>query len=104
MGIYQQSLLLRLLNKTKSNIVLTCTCIFTNDGCGARRALSQFCCAAAALSAARSLPGAFLSATGLSEELSSVSDSNLSAVLEKQSNFFMVYYFISHSMLFSKFH
>lgn len=56
------------------------TCIFTYDGC-ARRALSEFCWAAAARSAARSLPGAFLSAMGLSEALNSASESNLSVVL-----------------------
>lgn len=62
------------------------TCIFTKEGCGASRALSEFCWAAAALSAARSLPGAFLSATGLSGAPSSASASSLSAVLRGQSS------------------
>lgn len=57
------------------------TCMWTYGGCEARRALSEFCWAAAALSAARSLPGAFLSARGLSVALSSVSESNLSVLL-----------------------
>lgn len=57
------------------------TCIFTKEGCVASRALSEFCWAAAARSAARSLPGAFLSATGLSGAPSSASASSLSAVL-----------------------
>lgn len=62
----------------------TCiTCMWTYGGCEARRALSEFCWAAA-LSAARSLPGAFLSARGLSVALSSGSESNLSVLLRKR--------------------
>lgn len=57
------------------------TCMLTYDGREARRALSEFCWAAAALSAARSLPGAFLSANGLSVALSSGSESSLSLLL-----------------------
>lgn len=57
------------------------TCMLTYDGREARRALSEFCWAAAALSAARSLPGAFLSAKGLSVAFSSGSESNLSVLL-----------------------
>jgi hypothetical protein len=58
--------------------------MLTYGGLGARRALSELCWAAAALSAARSLPGAFLSAKGLSEALSSGSESNLSVLLWKR--------------------
>lgn len=54
--------------------------MLTYDDRGARWALSEFCWAAAALSAARSLPGAFLSVKGLSVALSSGSESNLSVL------------------------
>lgn len=50
-----------------------CTCMLAKEVCGASLILSlSFCCAA--LSAARSLPGALLSATGLSDELDSASE------------------------------
>lgn len=52
--------------------------MLTYDGRGASRALSLFCWAA--LSAARSLPGAFLSASGLSAALSSGSERSLSVL------------------------
>lgn len=59
----------------------TPTCMLAKEDCGARRILSEFCCAA--LSAARSLPGARLSATGLSEALESESESRQSELREK---------------------
>lgn len=53
------------------------TCMLAKEVWGASLILSlSFCCAAR--SAARSLPGALLSATGLSEELDSASDSRQS--------------------------
>lgn len=53
--------------------------------CGARRILSlSHCCAA--LSAARSLPGALLSATGLSDELDSASERRQSELLASKHN------------------
>lgn len=61
--------------------VLACTCMLAKEACGASRILSlSFCCAA--LSAARSLPGALLSATGLSDELDSASDRRQSELLD----------------------
>ena len=63
----------------------SCTCMLAKEECGAKRILSlSFCCAAlsAALSAARSLPGALLSVTGLSEALDSGSDSKQSELWE----------------------
>jgi len=59
------------------------TCMFANEVCGPSLILSlSFCCAA--LSAARSLPGALLSATGLSDELDSASERRQSELLELQ--------------------
>lgn len=59
------------------------TCMLAKGVCGANlmRSLS-FCCAA--LSAARSLPGARLSATGLSDELDSASDRRQSELRRKE--------------------
>lgn len=57
-----------------------CTCMLAKEVCGASLILSlSFCCAA--LSAARSLPGALLSATGLSDELDSASERRQSELL-----------------------
>lgn len=54
--------------------------MLAKEVCGASLILSlSFCCAA--LSAARSLPGALLSATGLSDELDSASERRQSELL-----------------------
>ncbi len=58
-----------------------CTCMLVKEVCGASLILSlSFCCAA--LSAARSLPGALLSATGPSDELDSASERRQSELLD----------------------
>ncbi len=63
-----------------SECVYVCTCMLAKGVCGASLILSlSFCCAA--LSAARSLPGALLSATGLSDELDSASERRQSELL-----------------------
>lgn len=72
-------------NKTTTSLSMlalcVCTCMLAKEVWGANRILSlSFCCAA--LSAARSLPGALLSATGLSDELDSVSERRQSELLE----------------------
>lgn len=62
-----------------------CTCMLAKEVCGASLILSlSFCCAA--LSAARSLPGALLSATGLSDELDSASERRQSELLGLQTH------------------
>lgn len=59
------------------------TCMLAKEVCGASLILSlSFCCAAR--SAARSLPGALLSATGPSDELDSASDRRQSELVELQ--------------------
>lgn len=57
--------------------------MFAKEVCGASLILS-LSFSWAARSAARSLPGALLSATGLSEELDSASDRRQSELLEQQ--------------------
>lgn len=76
------------------------TCMLTYDGREARRALSEFCWAAAALSAARSLPGAFLSANGLSVALSSGSESSLSVLLWNRVRNLTLHYHIRKCWMF----